>query len=265
MKANWKFALLCAATIAFIGCKPQNQPVGPGGDDDPTDEFVSKISVKDKSLADWDNLPAEYVVSAECPDDASMLGLKSVKIYADYLYINLLVEYDPETMGDAPADVQFHVYLDTDNSDETGGYSDEFTDPNADILLEAALWDEDGGLCVYNPGVSKWWGEVGGTGWEWQDPSVEHDESDFWGCIVGQGQYPVGNSQLVDGKFEIQIMRALIPAGKEANAPWGDEFGIGFDIQQSWASVGILPLVSPTEGNENGYTAKLKVKIDQTK
>jgi hypothetical protein len=41
------------------------------------------------------------------------------------------------------------------------------------------------------------------------------------------------------------------------------EFGIGFDIQQNWSSVGILPIGPDTEENPGGHVAKLKVKINK--
>ena len=218
---------------------------------------IPEIDVTDGSLADWDALPAEYVVSAVCPEGAALLGLKSVKVYATEMYINILVEPNMDDIQDLSW-VPFHVYLDIDNSDETGGYGDEFTDANADILCETAVFADE--PIAYNPAVFKWWGEVGGSGWEWTDPSTTHDETDFWGAIIGEGQLPVGNSQYVDGKFEIQLLRELLgtvhPMSEEA-------FGIGFDIQQNWSSVGILPIGEDTEENPGGHVAKLKVRINK--
>ncbi len=227
-----------------------------GGVTPPAD--VPEIDVTDNSLADWDALPAEYVVSAVCPEDAAMLGLKSVKVYATAMYINILVEPNMDDITDLEW-VPFHVYIDADNSDETGGYGDEFADANTDLLCESAIFCE-GQPYAYNPAVFKWWGEVGADGWDWTDPSVEHDGSDFWGAIIGEGQLPVGNSQYVDGKFEIQILRELLGTVHEMN---DSEFGIGFDIQQNWSSVGILPCGSATDENPNGEMAKLKVKINK--
>ena len=227
-----------------------------GGVTPPAD--VPEIDVTDNSLADWDALPAEYVVSAVCPEDAAMLGLKSVKVYATAMYINILVEPNMDDITDLEW-VPFHVYIDADNSDETGGYGDEFADANTDLLCESAIFCE-GQPYAYNPAVFKWWGEVGADGWDWTDPSVEHDGSDFWGAIIGEGQLPVGNSQYVDGKFEIQILRELLGTVHEMN---DSEFGIGFDIQQNWSSVGILPCASATDENPNGEMAKLKVKINK--
>ena len=219
---------------------------------------VPEIDVTDKSLADWDALPAEYVASAVCPENASLLGLKSVKVYATEMYISILVEPNMDDILDLEW-VPFHVYIDLDNSDLTGGYNDEHTDANCDILCETGLWAE-GEPFAYNPAVFKWWGEVGGSGWEWTEPGVEGTSENFWGAIIGEGQLPVGNSQFVNGKFEIQLLRELLATVHELN---DSEFGIGFDIQQSWSSVGILPIGPDTEENPGGHVAKLKVKINK--
>jgi hypothetical protein len=221
---------------------------------------IPEIDVTDNSLEDWKALPAEFVVSYECPEDAAMLGLKGVAVYATEMYINILVEPNMDDITDLEW-VPFHVYIDLDNSDLTGGYGDEFTDANTDILCETGLWS-GGEPNNYNPAVFKWWGEVGGDGWNWEDPENPGNETNFWGAIIGEGQLPVGNSQYVDGKFEIQLLRELLGTvpGVEMNA---GEFGIGFDIQQAWSSVGILPCVSVTDENPSGKAAKLKVKINK--
>ena len=229
-----------------------------GGVTPPDPQKVPEIDVTDGSLADWDALPAEFVVSATCPEDAAMLGLKSVKVYATAMYINILVEINDDDITDR-AWTPFHVYIDADNSDETGGYGDEFADANADILCETAIFSGDEPY-NYNPAVFKWWGEVGANGWSWSNPEGANDETDFWGAIIGEGQLPVGNSQYVDGKFEIQLLRELLGTVFPLNE---NEFGIGFDIQQNWSSVGYLPCVSPTEENPSGLAPKLKVKINK--
>ena len=220
---------------------------------------VPEIDVTDGSLDDWKALPEEFVVSYECPAEAALLGLKGVAVYATEMYINILVEPNMDDITDLSW-VPFHVYLDADNSDATGGYGDEFSDANCDILCETGLW-ADGEPYSYNPGVYKWWGPVGEDGWDyWTDPSTTHDATDFWGAIIGEGQLPVGASEYVDGKFEIQLLRELLGTV----APMSDtEFGIGFDIQQNWNSVGILPCVEATEENPAGHAPKLKVKINK--
>ena len=221
----------------------------------PPPSDIPEINVEDNSLADWEALPAEFVVSAECPDDAAMLGLKGVAVYSTAAYLYVLVEPNMEDITDLEW-VPFHIYLNADNSDATGGYGDEFTDANAEWLLETALIAE-GAPHSYNPAVFSWWGEVGADGWNWTDPSVEHDASDYWGAIIGDGQLPVGQSQCVDGKYEIRILKELI------TEDFADEFGIGFDIQQNWSSVGILPCGPATDEDPQGHVAKLKVKVNK--
>jgi hypothetical protein len=279
MKANWKIALMCFAMVAFVACKEKNTPQGggggnEGGDKPGTETKIPEIKVDDNSIADWDALPAEYVVSATCPNDAAMLGLKSVKVYATDMYISILAEPNFEDITDFEW-VPFHVYIDADNSDATGGYGDEFTDANTDLLCESGIFawtyaDDDPNHTAkvdpaqaanaYNPAVFKWWGEVGGSGWNWTDPENPGDETNFWGAIIGEGQLPVGNSQFVNGKVEIQLLRELLSSVVKMS---DTEFGIGFDIQQNWSSVGILPCVSATDENPAGHAAKLKVKINK--
>lgn len=264
MKANWKFAIVALATLAFVACNSQkvdDKTVTPGDDTTqvtpPDDgEFISKISVSDNSLADWDNVPAAFLATATRPDDAYDLGLKSVKVYADEMYINVLVEIDDEEIT-GRAWTPFHMYIDADGSATTGGYGDEFADAGIDIMLETAVFAENQPY-NYNPGVSWWYGEVNGTGWEWCPEGAANDESDCWCAKVCSGDSPIGNSQYVDGKFEIQLLRELILSPVE----WGAEFGIGFDIQQEWTSVGILPTAAAVDG-ARGLANALKVKIDK--
>lgn len=207
------------------------------------------ISVTDNSIEDWKALPADKVASCACPADGGYLGLKGVAVYADELYINVLVEYDPEEIPNHES-VPFHVYINTDNSDLTGGYGDQWNDANVDIMMEGFffLGEEGSGTgepCDYVPVIVPWTGEVGGSGWGWGAELVPAAP-----CVA---------SQHVTGNYvELQMMRELVPTLVGWNA---DEFGIGFDIQQSWESVGILPLVSPTDDNPTGHTNKLQVKI----
>lgn len=207
------------------------------------------ISVTDNSIDDWKALPAEKVASCECPDAAAYLGLKGAAVYADAVYINVLVEYDPEEIVDRSW-TPFHFYFNTDNSDATGGYGDQWNDANTDILMEGAVFaaPEEGGEgvpCEYVPEVFAWTGEVGGTGWSWEGLTIAA---------------PFCTSQHVGNFIEFKMIRELIPT----TAGWNDnEFGIGFDIQQSWESVGILPIEAATEENPNGHTVKLQVKINK--
>ena len=203
----------------------------------------AEISVTDGSIEDWKALPAELVASCECPDASAYLGLKGAAVYADAVYINVLVEFDPEEIIDR-AWTPFHFYFNTDNSDETGGYGDQWNDANVDILLEGAVFADDA-PCAYDPSVSAWTGEVGGTGWSWEELTIPA---------------PFCESQHVGNYIEFKMIRELIPT----TAGWNDsEFGVGFDIQQNWESVGILPIEAATDENPNGHTVKLQVKINK--
>lgn len=260
---KFQFAALALAAIAIIACKPKPEPtpVTPGGGDDPEPPvFESLISVTDNSVADWDKVPAAKLVvcNAAATGFEGHNALKSVKVYADQMYINVYVTWDKEQIADLSW-VPFHCYLDADNSDATGGYGDEFADPNAEWLFESAIISE-GASNNYDPAVFKWWGEVGGNGWEWTDPDKEHDDSDFWGAIIGEGQGSIGQSQLIgDNGCEIQLLREAATC-----ITFAETFGIGFDIQQNWSSAGILPNADPDPATGSEVLVnKLKVTIDK--
>ena len=216
--------------------------------------YVSLIDITDNTDADWKTLPAGYVASATHSNGCSLNGLKSVKVYSDQKYLNILVEVNLEVVTDR-AWTPFHVFLNADGSDATGGFGDIFTDANTDIMLETAIYAE--GHAQYNPAVFKWWGEVGGSGWIWTNPNIESVADNCWGAIVCERSYPaVGYAQSVNAdrsRIEIQILKERIPT------QWANEFTIGFGIQQSWADVGVLPN-APDENGQSFRANKLKVK-----
>ena len=131
----------------------------------------SVISVEDNSLADWNNLPSKDVYESTCPDDAQYLGLKQVKVYTDTIsgYINIIVEPNTVAVSDLEL-IPFHILLNTDNTDETGG-NVFFDKPYANIMLEGFLYSE-GAPCAFQPTVFEWCGEVGDFGWNWIPDSV---------------------------------------------------------------------------------------------
>ena len=250
---TFKFALMCAAALAMIACEPKNNPENENNEEE-EQEYVQIIKVDDNSLADWNNVPAEYLATTTHVEGASMDGLKSVKVYADQMYIFLLVEVNDDVVTDR-AWTPFHVYLNTDNSATTGGFADQWVTGDVDVMLETAIFAE--GAAQYNPAVFKWWGEVGATGWSWTDPEVEATAENGWGALVPEGSSPIGAAQMVDGKVEIQLLRELIPGTWAA-----DKFTVGFDIQQSWNSVGILPNAADAEDGSEVLAEKLEVTID---
>ena len=259
---TFKFALLCAAALAIVACKPTpNTPEEekcPDCGENPCvceAEYVNPIDVTDGTAADWDKLDAKYVATTTHADGASMDGLKSVKVYADEMYINLLVEVNDDVVTDR-AWTPFHVYINADNNAATGGFGDQWITPDVDVMLETAIFAD--GAAQYNPAVFKWWGADGESGWLWTDPNGVADETNGWGALVPEGSMPIGAAQAVEGgKIEIQLMWELIPAN------WADKFTVGFDIQQSWSSVGILPNAADAEDGSEVLAEKLEVTFNK--
>ena len=253
-----KFALLCAATIAMIACKPTNQPEekcdvcgeNPCVCDEPgqePDEYACPISVEDGVDTDWAEVPEGYLFETKCADGASKDALKSVKVFADDIYVNLLVEWDPELVPNHES-VPFHVYWNVDAGAETGGYGDQWLEPyDIDVLMEGFFYAEPtegcgyGEPCLYEPGMFAYGGAYNTNEWNWTE-------------LVAAGAF-CASQHLGDNKMEIQILRELIPAA------WGEAFTVGFDIQQSWESVGVLPNASDDELGSKVKAEKMLVKF----
>ena len=260
---KFQIAFLCAALVACVACKQTTTEVedlcevcgeNPCVCEDEK-EYVNPISLTDGSLADWDKLDAKFVATTTHTEGASMDGLKSVKVYADEMYINLLVEVNDDVVVDR-AWTPFHVYFNADNDATTGGFGDQWLTADVDVMLETAIFAD--GAAQYNPAVFKWWGGNGESGWLWTDPNGVADETNGWGAEVPEGSMPIGTAQAVEGgKIEIQLMWELIPA------KWADKFTVGFDIQQSWNSVGILPNAADAEDGSEVLAEKLEVTFNK--
>ncbi len=237
MKMNWKFAIMAFAALAMVSCGDKGGTTG-GEEPDPVDPvFVSLVDVTDNSIAEWANLPAEYLVSSTCADGADMTALKSVKVYSDQIYLNILFEFDEAQITNREW-VPVNIFVDADGSAETGGYDDFWSDATSEILLQASFM-ASGEAKDFDPSVFKWYGTVGGTGWLWTNPDVVADETNNWGAAVGEDS-GIGKSQIVDGnKVEIQLLRELIPT------TWGSTFKLGIELEHIvgdvWNTVGYLP------------------------
>jgi len=264
MKANWKIALMCFATI-LVACEKKDAATndnqggsgeGGGGGTTPS-SYVAPLNVKDKSIADWDELDQSKVAVANITAEPYWDGLKQLKVYADEVYIYYLLEYDPAVytshVGKADG---MHVYIDMDDSDETGGFFDEFADAAADIMLEGELYDDAGAAISYMPTPYSWKGTAGpGT-----LPS-ERDVKDWDADWEEAGSAVKGESQFVGDKYiEGRLLIDLIPGTFDE-----ERFGIGFDLQQNWNNIGLLPQLDAqgAEGEFIGRTNMLKVTFDK--
>ena len=207
---------------------------------DDNDNNQSLISVTDGTLSDWDNLPMEYLFETKCVEGASWDALKSVKVYADLTYINLVVEWDTDIVTDLSS-VPFHVYLNVDNDAPTGGWGGLWLEPyNIDVLLEGYFY-LDGNPCAYQPDVALYTGTPLADEWAWDWTTIE----------------ALAASQLITkGVMEIQIEYGKLPIKLE------NTFTVGFDIQQSWNSVGVLPNAAADEVGNMILAEKMLVRIN---
>ena len=149
------------------------------GEEPTPDPNASLISVTDGTFSDWDKLPAEYVITTTCHTQSRWTALKSLTVYADNNYINLLVEYDPSQITNTD-NVPFHIYLNADYSAATGGFGDQWQDADTEIMLEGSIIS-GGKHRSYNPTIFQWAGTVGGKGWTWANIPAGHD-------TIGQSQ-----------------------------------------------------------------------------
>ena len=229
-----------------------------GTNDDPTVDQTDTeiISVTDSSLLDWENIPEGYLFETTCAPNASKNGLKSVKVYANKRFIYLLVEVNDEVITERTW-TPFHIFVNSDNNTATGGYGDLWITADVDFMMEGGIFI-DGENGPYNPLVYKWWGKDGENGWQWFNPSVETLGEEGWGPFFQSDLIPLGFSQIVDGKVEIQLQYKLIPL------PFDDEvFTIGFAIQQEWDDAGILPNADDAVDGSQVLAEKLQVLIDK--
>lgn len=248
MKLNWKIALMCVATLTFVACKDKNQPEDESGDDV---EYVAKISASDKTIADWDQLDPKDVAVSKVTPNALWGGVHMVKVYADEVYINWVMVFDPKKYVQHRDVDGMHVFLDVDHSTKTGGYFDLFADACADLMFEGSLYN--GGAPInYAPSVYKWQGDVNGQGWEgWGDDKPI-------GSLKGESQF------VNDSTLEVRIMIENIPGGKKQFNEEG--FGFGVTLTQNWQpdAVGFLPQADRLDGESFGRLDMLFVKFTKT-
>lgn len=202
----------------------------------------------DGDFSDWAAL-ADGTYSKFFGDEDSLHpALTAVKVFATPEKIYVYFEWDTDFTNPVPGvdHVPFHCYINTDGNAATGGYSDQFSDACTDVLLEGFIYgggEEGGEMGSYDPTALSWAGEVNGSGWYWDELGGDLCE--------GAG---------VEGKYEFSIDCAAL---KAFGFPVADVFSIGFDIQKSWESVGILPSTAPSGENGSGILPSLEVKVQK--
>ena len=206
--------------------------------------------VIDRDFSDWAALKGGTYSECYGDEDSLYPALTAVKVYATPLKIFVYFEYDSSFINPLPDidHVPFHCFINTDGNAATGGWGDEFSDACTDVMLEGFIYP-DGVLGSYDPSACQWAGEPNSSGWCWGD--WENRLFPDGGLCTGAG---------VEGKYELSIDCVKLAS---AGFPIADEFSIGFDIQQNWNSVGILPSTAPSEDNPSGILPSLKVKVQK--
>ena len=258
MKKFMTLAAIAALMISFASCDEKtpnpNNPDKPNTDQ-PADvcpdcgknpcecepEYASPITI-DGNFADWDALDASKVASATCATDAKWTALKSVKVYADEVYINVLMEVDADQItSDCPID----IYLNVDNSVNPGN-NNWLGQSGQDVLLEGAYYSE-GAVVSYDPGLYPYTGSDQEVEWAWD---VENP-------LLAEGMGLASGAGTV-AKYELAILIELLNGVELA-----DTFGFGITVSQDWEPVGLLPNDTVTDENTNGAAEFLKVTIDK--
>ena len=246
-------AIFAAAMMSFTACeetKPDNggtttdENLCPDCGKDPCEcpeEYVSPITI-DGDFADWDALDASKVASATCATDAKWTALKSVKVYADEVYINVLMEVDADQItSDSPID----IYLNTDNSDNPGNQN-WLGQSGQDVLLEGGYYVE-GEVISFDPGLYPYTGSDQEVEWAWD---VENP-------LLAEGNGLASGAGTV-AKYELAILIELLNGVELA-----DTFGFGITVSQNWEPVGLLPNDTVTDENTNGAAKFLEVTINK--
>lgn len=235
------FAFMAVAALLFTACEKEGGKHGNGGKNKGgNDDYEAPIKI-DGNFDDWAALDGTKIATAKSDDEATKTALKVVKVYADEVFVFVYFEWDKEQIA-YEKDVEhvpFHIYINGDGDASTGGFLDQWSDACIDTCFEGSIYP-DGVLGSYDPGVYKWTGEVNGEGWSWAEILPPGS-----GICSGAG---------VEGKYELQIARDLYPDGTLA-----DNFSIGFDIQQNWDSVGVLPNSHVDDVNTRGNAPSLQV------
>ena len=227
---------------AQVGSRVSDQVLIYAWDLNPSGRLISI----DGNFDDWDALPSGSYSSCYGYNEAPHQALTHCKVYANSGYVYVYIEWNTNMIS-YETDVEhvpFHCYINTDGLTTTGGFANEFSDACNDVCLEGFLYP-NGVMGSYNPIVLSWAGTVNGSGWEWED-------------LGNEGIFCHGAG--VDGKYEILISRSAIAA---LGFPIADEFSIGFDIQQDWNAVGIIPNAVPSDNNPNGLAPSLSVTTQQ--
>ena len=238
------------------GNEGENGNQGENGNGEGQQEAPKYILTMDGDDSDWAALDQTYVVNLSVPEGrtAGHDVMKSAKIYIDPDYINIYFTF-LDTLSQA---LHSNIYVDFDNSDETGGYDNQFTDPNSEYSFQSTIRAAGAKeFSEISTSLHMWTGEVGG---KYNDPETGDLKNNWeWTSLMSMGEAVRGaGKQLANG---ISAYEYQISLDNEENSviEMCDvnpvEIGIGIDILNGWTDLGCLPI-----GLE-GLAPKAKVKF----
>ncbi len=226
----------CQKEVPVVDNTPSVISPDDGTDDEPEPDPADLLPIKiDAEFADWEALDASKVAETVCAEGASKTALKKMRVYADDDYIWMYFEID-ETQLKTDVGAVLNVFFNSDNDAATGGNPlGEHLGNDVDYMLQ--------GYC-YQPGKYASWGPT-----FWQYAGTPGKVEWKWDNIAASG---IGTGAGKDGKYELQIMRVIM-----VDVKFADTFTVGVDLQQNWASIGVLPNAA------GGAAEKLAVTIDK--
>lgn len=204
---------------------------------EPEQEYDAPIKI-DGDFSDWAVIDDSKMCIATCANETAYKALKVMKVFMDEMYMFVYLKFDNSLLPDRSV-VQAHAYFDADNDEATGGCNNQWEPGCIEYMCEGKIISADT-IVSFDPSLSSWIGKPLVGGWEWE--SILSSGS---GLFTGDGK--------VD-EYEMSMLRASI-------ADLGDVFGFGFDIQQNWSSVGILPNADVTDENPTGKANLMKVSV----
>ena len=271
MKKAFRFFVAAALVLGIAAsCGKDNGAKTPDDDsqeqpsDNPTDNPskpegpVYPITV-DGDDSDWAALDQSYVVTLTAPEGrtAGHDLIRSAKIYVDPDYINIYFTFR-DTITQA---VKHNLYVDFDNSDETGGYDNQFTDPNSEASFQGEI--RKAGTKEFSSisgTLYEWSGAVGG---KYTDPNTGELKNNWeWTSIMSYSAVASGAGKELGGGISAYEYQICLSSADEDSLPINElytinstEIGIGLDILSLWTDVGCLPI------GVDALAPKAKVKI----
>lgn len=206
-------------------------------------ECYKNLITIDGDFSDWDALEPALMSVATCAPDPNWTALRTLKVYADEIFIHVYFEFAGDEIVDRES-VPVHIYINEDNNTEDCGDYLWLGQGGQDYILEGFVFNS-GDFCSYDPGFFAYDGtDLTIVTWTWQE-ILPYDS----GIATGAGS---GN------KYEISILTEMMPGLELART-----FGLGITILKEWDEIGVLPNTLISDDNPEGAAPMLQVRINR--